>query len=59
MSVASPPPPTRHEIDPISEALGELKADVRALRMMISGLYGLVIVGFTALGWLITRAPLH
>ena len=48
-------PEHSHPIDPVSEAIGELRADVRALRQMVSGLYALVILGFTALGWLVTR----
>jgi tetrahydromethanopterin S-methyltransferase subunit G len=31
------------------------KAELRAVGLMVSGLYGLVILGFTALGWLVTR----
>lgn len=31
------------------------KVELRAVRLMVSGLYGLVILGFTALGWLVTR----
>ena len=49
------PAQTYHTIDPLSETLGELKADVRWLRTMMAGLYALTTLGFTVLGWLVTR----
>ena len=48
-------PEQPYRIDPLSETLGELRADVRWLRTMVTGLYGLVTLGFTLLSWLVTR----
>lgn len=47
MSAASPTPPTHHEIDPLSHALGELKAELRMLKWMVS--IGFAVT-WTALG---------
>ena len=44
-------------IDGIDHRLETLatKAELRTVALMVSGLYGLVILGFTALGWVVTR----
>ena len=31
------------------------KVELRTVALMVSGLYGRVLLGFTALGWLVTR----
>jgi len=59
-------PADSHPLDPLSHALGELKGRVDqfekrvddrfdALERRISGLYALIVVGLTIIGWLVTR----
>ncbi len=68
-------PAHEHPIDPLSERLGALGADVTAIRerltrieasmatrsemrTLIGGLYALLVIGLTVLGWLVTRPSL-
>jgi hypothetical protein len=57
-----PPSPPPRQLDPIAEALGELKAaiarlDERSIWLvrLIGGLYLVLLSGLTVIGWLVTR----
>ena len=53
------PPPHEHPIDPVSERLGELRADVRGIRERLGGIEGRLTGIETRLETFATKAELR